>query len=44
MINGRDGNDTLTDPATAVEAGPGQQALIRLNNVGYQPALVQLGG
>ena len=44
MINGRDGNDTLTDPATAIEAGPGQQVLIRLNNVGYQPALVQLGG
>jgi FtsP/CotA-like multicopper oxidase with cupredoxin domain len=43
MINGRDGNDTLTDPATAIEAGPGQQVLIRLNNVGYQPALVQLG-
>ena len=44
MINGRDGNNTLIDPATAIEAGPGQRALIRLNNVGYQPALVQLGG
>ena len=44
MINGRDGNDTLIDTATAIEAGPGQQTLIRLNNVGYQPALVQLGG
>jgi FtsP/CotA-like multicopper oxidase with cupredoxin domain len=43
MINGRDGNDTLTDPATAIEAGPGQQVLIRLNNVGYQPAMVRLG-
>jgi FtsP/CotA-like multicopper oxidase with cupredoxin domain len=44
MINGRDGAGTLTDPATAIEAGPGQKVLIRLNNVGYQPALVQLGG
>jgi len=44
MINGRDGNSTLTDPTTAIEAGPGQKVLIRLNNVGYQPALVQLGG
>jgi FtsP/CotA-like multicopper oxidase with cupredoxin domain len=44
MINGRDGNHTLTDPATAIEAGPGQKVLVRLNNVGYQPALVQLGG
>lgn len=44
MINGRDGNNTLIDPATAIEAGPGQQVLIRLNNVGYQPVVVQLGG
>jgi FtsP/CotA-like multicopper oxidase with cupredoxin domain len=44
MINGRDGNETLTDPATAIEAVPDQMVLIRLNNVGYQPALVQLGG
>ena len=44
MINGRDGASLLTDPATTIEAGPGQQVLIRLNNVGYQPALVQLGG
>jgi FtsP/CotA-like multicopper oxidase with cupredoxin domain len=44
MINGRDGSDILIDTATAIEAGPGQQVLIRLNNVGYQPALVQLGG
>ena len=44
MINGRDGNDTLIDTATAIEAGPEQQVLIRLTNVGYQPAQVQLGG
>jgi FtsP/CotA-like multicopper oxidase with cupredoxin domain len=44
MINGLDDIDPMSDPATAVEAGPGQQVLIRLNNVGYQPARVQLGG
>jgi FtsP/CotA-like multicopper oxidase with cupredoxin domain len=44
MINGRDGNDTLTDPTTAIEAGPKDDVLIRLNNVGYQLATVQLGG
>jgi FtsP/CotA-like multicopper oxidase with cupredoxin domain len=44
MINGRDGSDTLIDTVTAIEAGPGQQVLIRLNNVGCQPALVRLGG
>ncbi|MBT8368888.1 MAG: hypothetical protein KJP23_29705 [Deltaproteobacteria bacterium] len=44
MINGRDGDDTSTDPTTAIEAGPGQKVLIRLNNVVYQPVLVQLGG
>jgi hypothetical protein len=27
MINGRDGAGTLTDPATAIEAGPGQKVL-----------------
>jgi FtsP/CotA-like multicopper oxidase with cupredoxin domain len=44
MINGRDGALLLTDPTTAIEAGLGDQVLIRLNNVGYQPALVRLGG
>ena len=43
MINGRDGDDTLTDPATAIAAGPRQKVLIRLNNVGYQLARVRLG-
>ena len=44
MINGRDGASTLTDPATAIEAVSSQRVLIRLNNVGYQPALVELDG
>ncbi len=44
MINGRDGFDTLTDPTTAIEAGPGEKVLIRCTNVGYQLAQVQLGG
>jgi FtsP/CotA-like multicopper oxidase with cupredoxin domain len=44
MINGRDGFDTLSDPTTAIEAGPGEKVLIRCTNVGYQLAQVQLGG
>ncbi len=44
MINGRDGANTLSDPATAIEADSGQKVLVRLNNVGYQLAQVNLGG
>jgi FtsP/CotA-like multicopper oxidase with cupredoxin domain len=44
MINGRDGFDTLSDPATAIEADPGEKVLIRCTNVGYQLAEVKLGG
>jgi len=44
MINGRDGTDTLTDPTTAITAAAGETVLIRTNNMGYQPALVRLGG
>jgi FtsP/CotA-like multicopper oxidase with cupredoxin domain len=44
MINGRDGANLLVDPTTAIKAGPGQQVLIRLINLGYQLALVKLGG
>jgi FtsP/CotA-like multicopper oxidase with cupredoxin domain len=44
MINGRDGTNTLTDPATAVSAASGETVLIRANNMGYQPAMVRLGG
>ena len=44
MINGRDGADTLTDTPTAITAAAGETVLIRTNNMGYQPALVRLGG
>jgi FtsP/CotA-like multicopper oxidase with cupredoxin domain len=44
MINGKDGEDTLTDPSTAISGAPGEKVLIRANNMGYQPALVRLGG
>ena len=44
MINGREGADTLTDSTTAISADVGQWVLIRANNMGYQPALVRLGG
>ena len=44
MINGRDGANALTDPATAVSAAAGQRVLIRLNGTSYQPATVRLGG
>ena len=44
MINGRDGANTLSDPTTAISAAAGETVLIRTNNMGYQPALVRLGG
>jgi FtsP/CotA-like multicopper oxidase with cupredoxin domain len=44
MINGRDGANTLSDPTTAISAAGGETVLIRTNNMGYQPALVRLGG
>jgi FtsP/CotA-like multicopper oxidase with cupredoxin domain len=44
MINGRDGASALDDPTSAILAAPGERVLIRLVNVGYQPALVSLGG
>jgi FtsP/CotA-like multicopper oxidase with cupredoxin domain len=44
MVNGKDGEDTLTDPSTAISGAPGEIVLIRANNMGYQPALVNLGG
>jgi len=43
MINGRDGGNTFADPTTAITAAAGERVLIRATNVGYQPALVQLG-
>jgi FtsP/CotA-like multicopper oxidase with cupredoxin domain len=44
MINGRDGASSLNDPTSAILAAPGERVLVRLVNVGYQPALVTLGG
>ncbi len=44
MINGKDGAGALTDPATAISGAPGERILIRANNMGYQPASVDLGG
>ncbi len=44
MINGRDGNQTATDPATAIQAATGNVVLVRLVNIGYLPARVSLGG
>ena len=44
MINGRDGASPFDDPTSAISAAPGERVLIRLINVGYQPALVELGG
>lgn len=44
MLNGRDGLDILSDPTASIEAYAGQQIVIRLVNLGYQPAVVNLGG
>ena len=44
MINGRDGANAISDPTAAVAAAAGQRVLVRVANVGYQPALVRLGG
>lgn len=44
MINGRDGALSLKDPASTILGAAGDRVLVRLINVGYQPALVGLGG
>jgi FtsP/CotA-like multicopper oxidase with cupredoxin domain len=44
MINGLDRDQAAGDSASAIVASPGERVLIRLTNVGYQPALVDLGG
>lgn len=45
MINGRDGANTLNDSTTAIRGIPdGGRVLIRATNIGYQPAMVDLGG
>ena len=43
MVNGRDGTDILTDPTASIEGYEGEDIVIRLVNLGYQPALVKLG-
>ena len=43
-INGRDGANAQTDSTVAISAGAGQKVLIRVQGVGYQPAVVRLGG
>ncbi|MEM7481695.1 MAG: multicopper oxidase family protein [Acidobacteriota bacterium] len=44
LINGKNGSQIDTDPATAITAAAGDRVLIRAINVGYQPALVKFGG
>jgi len=44
LLNGRDGALPLVDSTSRVEAVAGETVLIRAINVGYQPALVRLGG
>ena len=44
MINGRDGAAALTDTTVALRGSASDRVLIRATNVGYQPALVKLGG
>ncbi|MCW8957075.1 MAG: multicopper oxidase domain-containing protein [Gammaproteobacteria bacterium] len=44
MINGSDGANLNTDTTVAVSATAGQKVLIRTNGVGYQPAMIRLGG
>ncbi len=44
MLNGSDGSNAVTDTTCAIEASAGTTVLIRANNVGYQPALIDLGG
>ena len=44
MINGKDGANAHSDPATAVNGAPGDRILIRSSNMGYQPAVIRLGG
>lgn len=44
MINGRDGGNLLTDPATAINAPQGSSVLLRLISYAYAPAIVDFGG
>lgn len=44
MLNGRDGSLALNDSTNAITVNSGEKVLIRAINVGYQPAVVELGG
>ena len=44
MLNGKDGANALNDSTCAITADVGTRVLIRANNVGYQPAVINLGG
>ncbi|MCF6300173.1 MAG: multicopper oxidase domain-containing protein [Proteobacteria bacterium] len=44
MLNGSDGGVALDDPTCALITAYGEKILIRANNVGYQPAVIDLGG
>ncbi len=44
MLNGKDGVNAIDDTTCAITADYGTKVLIRANNVGYQPALINLGG
>ena len=44
MLNGKDGANAIDDLTCAITADFGTRVLIRANNVGYQPALINLGG
>ncbi len=44
MLNGKDGANAIDDLTCAITADVGTRVLIRANNVGYQPALISLGG
>jgi len=44
MLNGKDGANAINDTTCAVTADVGTRVLIRSINVGYQPALIDLGG
>ncbi len=44
MLNGKDGINAIDDTTCAITADVGTKVLIRANNVGYQPALINLGG
>ena len=44
LLNGSEGNQCLTDPTCTISGDSGTKVLIRATNVGYQHAVVDLGG